>query len=113
LALLDLARQEVADPGARLLAQLGSHLAADRLDARLDAKLRDPGAHGAEPDHSDLAHVRHGGGSYPLGEVAPAARVLDFVEAGVCAEAECERSDCEQEDEKHEFHVTNDASLAS
>ena len=50
LALLDLARQEVADPLARLLPQLRADLAADGLDPGLDAELRDPGAHRAEPD---------------------------------------------------------------
>ena len=49
LPLLDLARQEVADPVAGLLAQLGRDLAADRVDPGLDAELRDPGAHGTEP----------------------------------------------------------------
>ena len=57
LSLLDLAREEVADPVARALAELGRHLAADRVDARLDAELRDPGAHRAEPDDPDAADL--------------------------------------------------------
>ena len=66
LALLDLAREEVRDPVARALAQLGRHLAADRLDAGLDAELRDPRAHCAEPDDADLADLpRHRRGPYP------------------------------------------------
>ena len=40
------------------------HLAADGVDPGLDAKLRDPGAHGAEPDHADFAHLRHGARCY-------------------------------------------------
>ena len=63
LPLLDLAGEEVADPVAGLLAQLERDLAADRVDAGLDAELRDPGAHGTEPDHPDRAHL-HGARSY-------------------------------------------------
>src|SRR5207237_9217918 len=60
-ALLDGARQEMADPGRRALAELGAHLAADDLDAALDADLGDPGAHRPEPDDADLADLtRHG-----------------------------------------------------
>ena len=59
LPLLDLAREEVRDALARLLAQLGRDLAPDRLDAGLDAELRDARAHGAEADHADCAHL-HG-----------------------------------------------------
>ena len=33
------------------------HLAADRVDAGLDAELRDPGAHRAEPDDADAADL--------------------------------------------------------
>ena len=54
LSLLHLAREEVRDPVARALAELERDLAADRLDARLDAELRDAGAHRAEPDDADL-----------------------------------------------------------
>ena len=63
LPLLGLACEEVPDPLARLLPQLGADLAADGLDPGLDAELRDPGAHGTEPDHADLAHL-HGARSY-------------------------------------------------
>ena len=66
LPLLGLAREEVPDPLARLLPQLGADLAADGLDPGLDAELRDPGAHGTEPDHADLAHL-HGARSYRRG----------------------------------------------
>ena len=63
LALLDLAREEVRDPAVRLLGELERHLAADRIDAGLDAELRDSGAHGAQPDHPDPTHL-HGARSY-------------------------------------------------
>ena len=59
LALLDLPREEVRDALVRLLPQLGRDLAPDRLDAGLDAELRDARAHGAEADHADFAHL-HG-----------------------------------------------------
>ena len=54
LPLLHLAREEVRDPVARALAELERDLAADRLDAGLDAELRDARAHRAEPDDADL-----------------------------------------------------------
>ena len=56
LSLLDLAGEEVLDPVARPLAELRRHLAADGLEAGLDAELRDAGAHRAEPDDADRAH---------------------------------------------------------
>ena len=59
LALLDLAREEVPDPAGRRLAELGRHLAADRVVAGLDRELRDAAAHGAEADHADRADLRH------------------------------------------------------
>ena len=62
LALLDLAGEEVRDPVAGLLSELQADLTADGVDSCLDAELRDPGAHGTEPDHADLPHLRHGGG---------------------------------------------------
>ena len=57
LPLLDLARQEVPDALARLLAEVGGHLAPDRVDACLDAELRDARAHGSQSDDADL-HAR-------------------------------------------------------
>ncbi len=64
LPLLGLAGEEVADPLARLLAELGRDLAADGVDPGLDAELRDPGTHRTEPDHPDLAHLSHGARCY-------------------------------------------------
>ena len=43
----------MVDPPARGLAELRLDLAADHLEPGLQADLRDPGAHGAEPDDSD------------------------------------------------------------
>ena len=54
LALLDLAREEVLDPPARALSQVGAHLAPDHVEARLDRDLRDTGAHRPEPHDPDL-----------------------------------------------------------
>ena len=61
LPLLDLAREEVADPVARLLGELHADLAADRVEAGFDAELRDPGAHRAEPDHADFPDLATAG----------------------------------------------------
>src|SRR5205085_78793 len=57
LAFLDLAREEVRDPRLRLLTELERHLAPDRVDACLDAKLGDAGAHRTESDDAD-PHAR-------------------------------------------------------
>ena len=51
--------RKCVDAGARLLPQLGGHLAPDGLDAGLDAELRDARAHRAQSDDSDL-HLREG-----------------------------------------------------
>ena len=51
--LLDAAGEVVVDPLPRALAELGLDLAADDLEAGLQADLRDPGTHRAEPDHPD------------------------------------------------------------
>ena len=64
LPLLDLAREEMPDPTCGGLTELGRHLAADHVEARLHGDLRDPGAHRAEPDDTDPLHV-HGAGIYP------------------------------------------------
>ncbi len=66
LALVDLARQEVADPLARSLAARRLDLVADRVEAGLDRELRDPGAHRPKPDHPDrLDRPRHGHDARP------------------------------------------------
>ena len=71
-ALLHLAREEVADPFAGALAELGGHLPADGLHSGLDAELRDPCAHRSEPDDADLANLsRHGRRSYRSALVQP------------------------------------------
>ena len=63
--LLDCAGQEVADPAGRLLAELRADLAPDDLDAALEAHLRDPCAHRAEPDDADPGDLTwHGRRSY-------------------------------------------------
>ena len=54
LALLDLARQEVADAVACALPEVGGHLQPDGLDPRFDAELRDARAHGPQADDSDF-----------------------------------------------------------
>ena len=54
LALLDLAREEVVDPAARRLPELGGDLAPDGLEPRLDGELRDARAHRPQSDDSDL-----------------------------------------------------------
>jgi len=54
LTLLDLAGQEVRDPVACRLAALGLHFAPDRIEACLDRKLRDAGAHRPEAYDADL-----------------------------------------------------------
>ncbi len=71
LALLDLAREEVTDPRRGRLAELVGDLAPDDGEARLDRDLRDPGAHRAEPDDSDLLDL-HGGGNLPRPSAADA-----------------------------------------
>ena len=53
-SLLDLPRQEVCDLNARRFATVGVDLTPDRVEARLDRELRDPGAHRAEADDADL-----------------------------------------------------------
>ena len=55
--LLDLARQEVRDPVARLLGACDLDLAADRCEFGLDRELCDAGAHRAEADHADRADL--------------------------------------------------------
>src|SRR5439155_1408242 len=60
--LLDLAREEVRDAVASALGEVERDLAADRLDAGLDAELRDPGTHRTEPYDADPRDLpRHGG----------------------------------------------------
>jgi hypothetical protein len=71
-ALLDSAAEVVVDPLARALAELWRDLAADDLEARLRADLRDPGTHRAEPDDPDPLDL-HGARSYALR--APRSRV--------------------------------------
>ena len=73
LPLLDLAREEVRDPAARLLGQLERDLAADGVHARLDAELRDPGAHRAQPDDPDLSDLGHGARCYTRSTTAAIA----------------------------------------
>jgi hypothetical protein len=59
--LLDAAGEVAVDRGARPLAELHRDLAPDRLEAGLDADLRDPGTHRAESDHADPPYChRHG-----------------------------------------------------
>src|SRR4029450_7884581 len=48
---------------AAALAQFLVHLAPDRVEAGLDADLRDARTHGAEPDNADPANF-HGARSY-------------------------------------------------
>ena len=55
----------MVDPAARLLAALGLDLVADDLEAGLQADLRDPGTHRAEPDDPDASDL-HGARSYAL-----------------------------------------------
>ena len=57
LSLLHLAREEVADAVARLLAQVRGDLPADRFEAGLDAQLRDARAHRPETHDADF-HAR-------------------------------------------------------
>src|SRR3990172_6905822 len=58
--LVDAAREIAVDPGPGPLAELRAHLAPDDVEPGLDADLRDPGAHGPEPDDTDdtYLHVR-------------------------------------------------------
>ena len=66
--LLDLAREEVRDAVASALGEVERDLAADRLDAGLDAELRDPGTHRTEPYDADPRDLpRHGGDPTALG----------------------------------------------
>ena len=58
--LLDPPLEIVGDPLSSALAQLLAHLAADRLDPRLHADLRDPGTHRAETDHPHRSHFGSG-----------------------------------------------------
>ena len=53
----------MVDPLPRALTQLGADVAADDLEPRLQADLRDPGAHGAEADDADASDL-HGARSY-------------------------------------------------
>ena len=55
----------MVDPATRALAELGLDLAADYLEAGLQADLRDPGTHRAEPDDPDASDL-HGARSYAL-----------------------------------------------
>ncbi len=73
LALLDLAREEVRDPAVRLLGQLERHLPADGVHACLDAELRDPGAHRAQPDDTDFSDLSHGARCYTRSTTAAIA----------------------------------------
>jgi hypothetical protein len=57
-AFLDAAGEVVVDRLERPLAELRLDLAADHLDAGLEADLRDPGAHGAEPDNADARDLQ-------------------------------------------------------
>ena len=70
--LLDGARQVALDRRAAALPELGRHLAPDGLVARGHADLRDPGAHRAQSDDSDL----HAGD--PTEESAAPARPVDM-----------------------------------
>ena len=54
--LLDLARQEVRDAVAGLLAAGELDLVPDDVEARLERELRDPGAHRAQADDADDLH---------------------------------------------------------
>jgi hypothetical protein len=54
LPLLDLAREEVVDPAACALPQLGGDLAPDGLEPSLDGELRDARAHRPQSYDSDL-----------------------------------------------------------
>ena len=54
--LLDLARQEVRDAVACLLAARELDLVADVVEARLERELRDPRAHRAQADDTDDLH---------------------------------------------------------
>ncbi len=56
-ALFDSSAEVVGDPLAGPLGKLLAHLSADRLDPSLNAHLRDPGAHRAEPDDAHLANL--------------------------------------------------------
>ena len=58
-ATLDASAEVVGDPPSGPFGELLGDLPADRLDVCLDAHLRDPGAHRAEPDDTDLANL-HG-----------------------------------------------------
>jgi hypothetical protein len=57
--LLDPAREVVVDAPARGLAELERHIAADDLETGLEADLRNPGTHRAEPDYADASDL-HG-----------------------------------------------------
>src|SRR6266508_1397897 len=58
-ALLDGARQITLDRRASALPELVAHLATDRVESRLDAHLRDAGAHRPEADDPDLANIHY------------------------------------------------------
>src|SRR5262249_8058292 len=58
-SLLDAARQVALDRGASTQAELVADLAADRLQARLDAHLCEASAHRPEADDADLADLFH------------------------------------------------------
>jgi len=66
-SLLDAARQVVLDRRAAPLAELLGDLAADGLEAGLDAELRDTGAHRAQPDDRDLGDLHPAILAFPRG----------------------------------------------
>ena len=75
--LFDAPGEVVVDRPARALAELLGDIAPDDLDAGLKADLRDPGTHGAEPDHADPGDL-HGARSYALRAPSSRARVNLF-----------------------------------
>jgi len=53
--------RELTRIGVIGLGAMGAGIAQLAIEAGLDSELRDPGAHGAEPHHSDpLDRTRHG-----------------------------------------------------